>query len=289
MENLWKFCLRTGKWPVAAILILVLLWTSCQRSDYQYYTKTISTEEYSEVARKLTDGITNYYQGSPASQMLLEEALRYDPNHALAHREIGVPYLKRGIGAAFPHYYGKAADLDPLGWTGWRGYLYLYFYRDYERALQDFNALDTITPGVVDYPQSTSVDYMRGLCYLQLNQNDQAIDYLDRHIAHEDSVAGADYVPPEAYLMRGIAQWKKGELEPALNSFKSGIALEDYNADLQYWLAKMYVEQGELAEARKWLKRAQLAFNQGDYNKRFYVEEFYQLYQQDLDALAAQL
>ncbi|MEL6656700.1 MAG: tetratricopeptide repeat protein [Bacteroidota bacterium] len=289
MENLWKFCLRASSGVLFILLLLMVLWTSCQRSDYEYYSKSFTPEENATLAQHLTDGITNYYQGSPASQLLLEEALRYDPNHALAHREIGVPYLKRGITAAFPHYYGRAADLDPLGWIGWRGYLYLYFYRDYERALQDFNALDTITPGVVDYPQSTSVDFMRGICYLQLDQYDEAIDYLDRHIAHEDSVAGANYVPPEAYLMRGIAQWKKGDTDEAMSSFRTGIALEDYNADLQYWLAKMYVERGDSAKARKWLKTAQLAFNKDDYNTRFYVEEFYQLYQEDLDALAAQL
>ena len=274
---------------LAGILFVSVLWISCQRSDYEYYSKTLTAEERQDMAQHLTDGIVNYYQGSPASQMLLEEALQYDPNHALAHREIGVPYLKRGIAAAFPHYYGKAADLDPLGWTGWRGYLYLYFYRDYERALVDFNALDTITPGVVDYPQSISVDFMRGVCYLQLDQYDQAIEYLDRHIAHEDSVAGANYVPPEAYLFRGISYWKKGEPTTAISSFNTGLALESYNADLQYWLAKVYAEQGERERARQYLAGAQSAFAKGDYNKRFYVEEFYQLYEEDLDALAAKL
>ncbi len=268
---------------------LALLMASCQGGGYDYYQKTYSAEEHKALAQTLTDGIGNYYQGSPACQALLEEAKGYDPTYALAYREIGVPYLKRGIAAAFPHYYGKAADLDPLGWIGWRGYLYLYFYRDYERALLDFNRLDTITPGVVDYPQSTSVDYMRAICHLQLGDYDSAIDYLDQHIAHEDTIAGFKYIPPEAFLFRGIAYWKKVEPEQAIRSFLTGHDLEDYNADLQFWLAKVYAENGLQSEARKWFKQAEKAFQEGDYNRRPYVEEFYQLYTEDFDALRIQL
>lgn len=271
------------------MLAIALCLAACQGSRYDYYQKSFSVEERKELAKTLTDGIGNYYQGSPACQALLEEAKQYDPTYALAYREIGVPYLKRGITAAFPHYYGKAADLDPLGWMGWRGYLYLYFYRDYERALVDFNRLDTITPGVVDYPQSTSVDYMRAICYLQLGDYDSAIDYLDQHIAHEDTVAGFDYIPSEAFLYRGIAYWKKGESAQAIHSFLTGHEIEDYNADLQFWLAKVYAENKEHTTARRWFAQAERAFQQRDFNRRPYVEEFYQLYPEDFEQLRAQL
>lgn len=271
------------------LVIVAILMAGCQGGGYDYYRKSFSQDEARELAQTLTDGIGNYYQGSPGCQLLLEEAKGFDPTYALAYREIGVPYLKRGVTAAFPHYYGKAAVLDPLGWTGWRGYLYLYFYRDYERALVDFNALDTITPGVVDYPQSTSVDYMRALCHLQLGNYDAAIDYLDLHIAHEDTVAGFKYIPPEAFLFRGIAYWKKGDADEAIQSFLIGHDLEDYNADLMFWLAKVYSETGKLSEARRWFRAAEEAFQKRDYNRRFYVEEFHQLYEEDFVALRAQL
>ena len=277
------------KHPLLLPLLLLVLLTSCGQQRHDWYRKSFSPEEQTSLAKTLTDGISNYYQGSPGSQMLLEEARGHDPRNALVYREIGVPFLKRGIASAFPHYYGKAADLDPLGWTGWRGYLYLYFYRDYERVLTDFNRLDTITPGVVDYPQSISVDFMRGICYLQLGQYEPAISYFDQHIAYETGITGFKYIAPETFLFRGIAYLKMGQPTAAVESFKTGLSLEDDNADLMYWLAKTHAQQGRTAEARSYLAQARQAFAKNNYNRIPYVEEFYQLYESDLEALAEAL
>jgi tetratricopeptide (TPR) repeat protein len=271
------------------IVLLVLLVASCGQQRHDWYRKSFTQEEQITLAKSLTESIGSYYQGSPGCQLLLEEAKGFDPNNATVYREIGVPYLKRGIASAFPHYYGKAADLDPLGWVGWRGYLYLYFYRDYERALADFNRLDTITPGVVDYPQSVSVDFMRGICYLQLEQYKEAIDYFDQHIEYETSVTGFKYIAPETFLFRGIAYLGLKQPDEAIQSFETGLSLEDYNADLMYWLAKTHAQEGRKAQARSYLDQAKLAFAERDYNRRPYVEEFYQLYEVDLIALEEEM
>lgn len=278
--------------PRYTLLFLVagiLAFSSCRRQRTHWYQKDFSPEERLALAKSLTEGIGNYYQGSPGYQLLLEEAKSYDPNSALVHREIGVPYLKRGIASAFPHYYGKAADLDPLGWTGWRGYLYLYFYRDYERALADFNRLDTITPDVVDYPQSVSVDFMRGICYLQLGDYERSLEYFDLHIEHETKVTGFKYISPITFLYRGINFLELRDTTAAITAFETGLELQDYNADLMYWLAKTHLQAGSTARARDYLKRAQAAFAAGDYNRRPYVEEFYQLYEVDLAKLAKEV
>lgn len=284
MDNSLKYFLRG-----LLLLTVVLLLGACRQQRSDWYRKTYTPEEQIALSKTLVEGISYYYQGSPGCQMLLEEAKAYDPSNALAHREIGVPYLKRGIASAFPHYYGKAADLDPLGWTGWRGYLYLYFYRDYERALADFNSLDTITPGVVDYPQSISIDFMRGICYLQLEKYDQSISYFDQHIEYETGVTGFNYIAPETFLFRGIAYLGLAKPTAAIHSFKTGLGIEDYNADLMYWLAKTYAQEGRTREARDYLKQAQEAFAKRDFNRRPYVEEFYQLYEVDLLALEKEL
>jgi tetratricopeptide (TPR) repeat protein len=269
--------------------LTILFASSCQRKEEIWYQKTFSPEERKELSLTLLDGIRYHYQGSPACQMILQESLSYDPDNAKTHREIGVPYLKRGVASAFPHYYGKAAELDPLGWTGWRGYLYLYFYRDYERALADFNLTDTLTPNQVDYPQSISVDYMRGICYLMLDDYPNAIDYFDRHIAYETSITGFEYIDPKTLLYRGIAYLGLNQPDTAIHSFRSGLTIDDENADLYYWLAQVQGQQGQLAKARQNLERAHIEFAKKNYNRRYYVEEFFQTYETDLDALATQL
>ena len=224
-----------------------------------------------------------YYQGDVGEQFLIAEAIKLDDTNASIWREKGIPYLKRGIAAPYYVNYQKAIQYDAKGWQGWRGYIYLYFYRDYERALADFNATDTLTPDFVDYPQSTSVDFMRAICYLQLGDQDQALDFLDRHIQEELSSVEEKYVDLKAFLFQGIAFHRKGLFEEAAASYKIALRHAPENADLWYWLAKSSLAAGEIAAAKIAIEKADTAFKKGDFNKRNYVEEFFQIYQSDID------
>lgn len=282
MANLLKY------FPEALILSGLLLLPGC-RAAQPFYQKTFTPTEKAQLAHTLTEGIGNYYQGSPATIFLLQEALCYDSTYADIWREIGVPYLKRGLITAFPSTYGKAADLDPVGWQGWRGYLYLYFYRDYRRALADFDATDTLTPNLVDYPQSMSVDYLRGICYLQLNDYEKALAYLDTHINYETERVGLKYLDAQAFLYKGIALLALERPEAAQAAFELGLMVEAGNADLLYWLAKTLLQRGQGAQAEILLREAMEQFKKGKHNTTTYVEEFYQTYWPDLEALAAQL
>src|SRR5688500_7323755 len=124
----------------------------------------------------------HFNQGSPENMELIETAIELDPNNSAAWRELSVPYLKRGLGHEWKPLFDKAVEIDPISWQGWRGYLKLFFYRDYEGAIQDFNATDTLTPNFTDYPQSLSVDYLRALAYLQLKDFDASIKFITKYI-----------------------------------------------------------------------------------------------------------
>ena len=269
------------KWT---LLIAIIGLASCEEEG-AIYQRNFSKAEKKELAKRLKDGIEHYYQGTAAQQLLLEEARSFDPTNANIYREIGVPYLKRGIASEFNNYYGKSAEMDPLNWQGWRGYLYLFFYRDYERALADFDATDILTPNMVDYPQSLSVNYLRGICYLQLQQFDNALQYFDQHIKHEGETSGLDYVSPQSFLYKGIAHFNKKEAAAAEAAFQQGLANDGENADLLYWLAKLKLEEGNKKAAFELVGQAKTQFAKGNYNSRPYVEEFYQIYLSDLTEL----
>lgn len=231
-----------------------------------------------------------YYQGSTASQNLIQAGLQHNPNSAELWRELGAPNVKRGFAEQTWLYYGKVVELDARGWQGWRGYLMLYFYRDYENALKDFDATDTLTPNFVDHPQSTSVDFMRGICYLQLGNYDKALSYLKAHIESEIKVVGEAYIDSKTFLYQGIALYKKGLHEEAIAALRRGLHNADgRNADLWYWVAKIALEQGRTAEAAEAIENAEARYQEGYYNYRDYVEEFYQTYPADISALRKQI
>ena len=282
MEKLLNSFLRIG------LLITIIGSAACQEETV-IYQRNFTAAEKKELAKRLKDGIGYYYQGSVAEQFLLKEALSFDSTNADIYREIGVPYLKRGIASEFNSYYGKSAEMDPLSWQGWRGYLYLFFYRDYERALADFDATDILTPNMVDYPQSLSVDYLRGICYLQLDQPDKALEYFDQHIQYESSTSGLEYVSPQTFLYKGITHLNKKEVAAAEAAFRQGLANNRENADLLYWLAKLKLQQSDKAEAFQLVGEAKRQFENGNYNFRAYVEEFYQIYLPDITALEEEI
>lgn len=283
MERSPTFYLRT----ILACWIIIIFFSCNDRSDF--YKKEIPYPDSKIASENIMRGSYNYYQGSVQQQILLDKAIELDPDNANAWRSQGIAYLKRGLAAECDYYYQKAIPKDPLAWQGYRGYTYLYFYRDYKRALADFNALDILTPDVVDYPQSTSVDYMRAICYLKLGDNDKAIEYLEHHIAEELSTVEEKYVDSKSFLFQGIAYHHKGQYEKAAAKYKRALQHAPENSDLWYWLAKTSLAAGDTAAANIAIEKADTQFKKGNFNKRNYVAEFFQTYQPDIDELKEQI
>ena len=269
-----------------SLFLLFLGLQSCQRQEDLYFRRSHSeVAPAEELAELLVQGSFRHYQGSPSHQLVLREALHHNPNSALVNRELGVAYLKRGYANEFPRYYGRAAELDPTTWIGWRGYFYLYFYRDYQRAIEDFNALDTLTPNVIDHPQSQSVDYMRGIAYHQLGDYNFAHYFLNKHLEFEAEHGGGRYTSSVAYLMHALNWRALQNNTKALEVLDLALSWGSRMADLHYYRALILYEEGRLPEARAALDKARQGYTEDWYHERAYVEEFYQVYPEDFDAL----
>ncbi|MEM8586097.1 MAG: hypothetical protein AAGF87_17625 [Bacteroidota bacterium] len=247
---------------------------------------SLSQEELSDL---FVQGSFLYYQGSPGHQLVLEEGLGLAPTSALLHRELGVAYLKRGFADQFPRYYGRAAELDPVTWLGWRAYLYLYFYRDYQRAIDDCNALDPLTPNFVDHPQSTSIDYMRGLAHHQLGEYAVARSYIDLHMDFERSSGDPQYIEKTSYLLSAVNYIALGKLDDALIELDIAVSWGAKWAELHYYRASILFELGRYAEARESLNLAIRGYETEWNISRPYVEEFFAVYPNDFEELAFNL
>lgn len=274
---------------VSFIILGSFLLPSCTQKP-SLYKKEFTEAEKSRIDDKMTTRLLRKYnQGSISEIKVLHEALKLQPEEAHLWREIGIPYGKRGFAAEFYENYGKAAKYDPLNWQGWRGYMYLYFYRDYERALQDFNELDALTPNFVDHPQATSIHYMRAICHLQMDQYEKAHSYWDLHIAEESKSVGEEYIDSKTYLLHGITFYKQDNLNEAMKSFEKGILYDKSNANLWYWKAKLAHQLGNQNTAAEAVKKAKYYYHKESYNDRSYNEEFYQTYLLDIETLQAKI
>ncbi|WP_238474497.1 tetratricopeptide repeat protein [Maribacter algarum] len=247
-------------------------------------TTTVHKEtDYRAEAEKVYKSGENMLQGSPESMKRIEEAIALDTTYAEAIRELSVAYLKRGMPHKWKPIFDKAVEKDAATWRPWRGYLYLWFYRDYEKAIADFNASDTLTD-YIDYPQGHSVDFWRGIAYLGLKDYEHSIAYWDKHIAKETEDSGEDWVELEAFLYRGIAYYESGNTIKALENFDKIIHYFKQSADAKYYKA-LILKDDDVAEAKALIKDAIIDFNAGFYNNRDYVETLRQLYLEDLEDL----
>lgn len=278
MVKLSKSCLN--------LLALIFLF-SCQPADNY---KDYSLDERKKMsAEHLEDAEKNFGQGTPECMNLIEIALQLDPNNAAAWRELSVAYLKRGLPHEWKPLFDKAVELDPVAWQGWRGYLKLFFYRDYESAIADFNATDTLTPNFTDYPQSMSVDYQRGLAYFQLNENEKALDYYTRYINEVTTKSGEDWVDVNAFIHRAIVYIKIEEFEKAIEDLEKCLKYYPSSADAYYHLSTINLQLGNKAMAKEQLLKAKQLFEKGYYMHRTYVETFRQIYLSDIAKIEKEL
>jgi len=268
--------------------LVIVVCASCvefSNETYHHLThderKTLSAD-YAQLARYCE-------RGSPKNMRLLEKAIKIDPQNDLAWRDLALPYLYAGMINEWNKHMKKAVELNPVAWQDWRGYQKLYFFRDYSGALFDLDATDTLTFNQVDYPQNISVDYLRGMCYLGLEQYDRSIEYFDKYIDDETEKVGEAYVDESAFLYLGIIANSQNRFDDAIKHFERAAKFEIGNADLDYHKAKAYLSIGEIEKAQELLLNAKKKFEDDEYMRGFRYEAIEQLYLSDIKTLEASI
>ena len=245
-------------------------------------------EQDAQRSMAFLDSAQHNYQGNVKNMTYLYKAVENDSTNAEAYRELSIPYLKRG----YPHLWfplmKKTIELDP-SWTGSRGYDYLFFYRDYERALDDFRATDILTPGFTDFPQAMSVRYLKGLCFLGMEQYDSALFHFQEYIDEDTEKFGLEWVDEKVFIYRAIIYNRLGEYANAIEEARTGLFIFDQSADLHYHKAIAHMRQEQMDSARLHTSKAMEYFEMGYYHNRPYIEVQEQIYRTDIMELEEQL
>lgn len=258
-------------------LLCLFVVFSCKKENH------LNATEKRALAKETYNKAIQFRQGSTPFQNGIAEAVTIDSTYEQAVYELSVAHLKRGMPHEWLPQYNKAVKLDPATRIPWRGYLYLWFYRDYKRAIADFDASDILTPDFIDAPQGHSVDYWRGIAYLGLNNYEKSNWYFEKHIAKETEEFGEDYVDVTAFLYNGISYFEAENYEKANANFSKQLEYSrNLSADAKYYKAQILKAQNKKEEALKTINDAILDYENGYNNKRAYVETLRQLYYEDL-------
>lgn len=269
-------------WKVSCLKffsILLLGLASC--SNNNWYKKEFTPDEKVTLAKSLLGGVGFYYQGTVPQQFLMEEALSFDSTNADIWREFGTAPVKRGLAVNMQYFYGQAVKYNPKEWQGWRGYLYLYFYRDFKRAIKDFNTVDSLL-GLVDNSQGQNHDYMRGIANYGLGNYDDALLNLNKYINTEIATNGEDWVDVYAILYRAYTFRKLNKPSSALEDISMLLRLYPNLADAHFLKAEILYSQNYFDDALKATQLAKKNFLLGYYHKRPYIEVIEQIYLFDI-------
>ena len=222
--------------------------------------------------------------GSPQYMQLLEKALRINPKNEVAHMDLSMPYLYSGRYKEWNYHSSKVVKLNPKEWQGWRGYHKLFYFRDYGGALYDLDATDTLTLNKTDMAQNKSVDYLRGLCYLGLKNNEKALEYFNIYIDKENENNDGNRIDIMAYVYKAIIANDQQAYKKALE-LCAMVNPKKINADTYYQQSIAHFMLGNIQEASTTINKCKSAYKDDNYNKAFTYEPLNQLYLNTIEKL----
>jgi carboxyl-terminal processing protease len=155
------------------------------------------------------------------------EALRLDPNVAVAYTVRGLAHWARGEYTAAIADCGRALALDPANGPAYslRGQCELSI-KDYIGAVHDFDAAIRLLPETSNFYEQ------RGAAYLSLHRDEEGLDDLDQAIQFQPGNARAHY-------LRGLTLYQRGNYEGAKDDLAKAIQLipTSYDAlNMMGWL-----------------------------------------------------
>ena len=167
---------------------------------------------------------------------LWEQALRVEPNNAIAHNGRGRISMERGQFDAALADFNQAIRLNPkiVSARNNRG-MVLYQKGDLEGALADFDAAIKIHPEYQIFNNTGAIREVRGDLDGALSDYSKALQMNPRHSI--------------AYFNRARIKKQKGDLAGALADYNSAIASDPLYADAYYRRGNLQRERGNAAAA----------------------------------------
>ena len=150
-------------------------------------------------------------------------------------------------------YLDKAVELDPKLHLGYRGWIRLRKLRDYDKALIDFDRLDSLTPNFVDAPWGEGIDFLRGECYFGKREYQKAIDLFNRNIKNQKE----DWADIHSFVYLGLCEYELGNYEKSIQEFQRALKQTEYVPESYFGMAKAYVKLDEYKKAKENIIKAE--------------------------------
>jgi len=182
-----------------------------------------------------------------------ETAIEYDQDNSDAWMERSVSFNKAGDFEMGFEFLDKAVELKPSSHLGYRGWIRLRKMRDYDKALADFDRLDSLTPNFVDAPWGEDIDFLRGECYFGKKDYQKAIELFNRNIKNQKE----DWADIHSFVYLGLCEYELGNYRKAITEFQRAIRQTENVPESYFGMAKAYKNLGQIEKAKENILKAE--------------------------------
>lgn len=173
-------------------------------------------------------------------------------------------------------YLNNAANLDPANVDGYLGWVLLYYYRDYDKALFHLERLDSST-NYVDYVGTDNIMYAIGLCYKQKGNYSKALEHFKRAIDHEIKEYGEEWVNHQMFYQTGRTLHRLNQPLEAISYYNDAINNWDGSSESIYYKGLAEIELG-IGSGCENLEKALLKVRKGIKSSDSYTRLFDEVY-----------
>lgn len=198
---------------------------------------------------------TNYFE--PVWQTKLDSLIRITPNNAYLWQQKAMPCFKARKYEVGMEYLDRAVALD-ADYTDYRAFMKCIFSKNYRDALVDFQT--AVSQKGNAYVMDHRYSFYEGLCYLQLNEWENANVKFQEEVNHGLQTSGVHYVH---WLYLGIVQYELGQYVDAEISLQACLKIYPQLPDAQYYLMKCYRKLDKADLARKTFIQAKKDYDAG--------------------------
>jgi tetratricopeptide (TPR) repeat protein len=193
------------------------------------------------------------------------------------YHEYSVQNTKHGNYAEAFAALETAVAMDAKNIEGYYGWVLLYYYRDYNRALMHLNHYDNLTPGV-EAPVGENINFLKALCHYQLHDYKAAVKELLLNETFETERFGKKNCNFYIWFYMARCYEKMNDPEKAIAYYKQAIKQSPYATEACYYLGALYQAQHKQKEATLYLRKAYELIKKGYKQQDIYVELFDEVY-----------
>jgi tetratricopeptide (TPR) repeat protein len=150
-------------------------------------------------------------------------------------------------------FLNKAVKIDPKLHLGYRGWIRLRKMRDYDKALSDFDRLDSLTPNFVDAPWGEDIDFLRAECYFGKKEYQKTINLLNRSIKNQKE----DWADVHSFVYLGLCEYELGNYEMAITEFQRALKQSENIPESYFGMAKAYQKLRQIEKAKENILKAE--------------------------------